>query len=82
MEYNDPKHGASPVDGFILQGPVSDREAFSTLLSPEALRESLALAADLIKQGKKDAIMPQDKVASDFTTPMTAYRWNSLVAPG
>ena len=47
MEYSDPKYNATPVDGFILQGPVSDREAFATLLAPEELATSLAHAEAL-----------------------------------
>ena len=65
-----------------MQGPVSDREAFSKMLPPDTLAASIAEAEELIKQGKADVIMPREKVASDFKTPMTAYRWHSLVAVG
>ena len=52
------------------------------MLPPDTLAASIAEAEELIKQGKADAIMPREKVAPDFKTPMTAYRWHSLVAAG
>ena len=81
MEYSDyQKYGNEQVDGFILQAPVSDREAFSLFMSKEELEASLKVAKDLIDAGKAQSIMPQDKVT--FKTPITAYRWHSLMAHG
>lgn len=83
MEYTDyAKHGAEPVDGFILQGPVSDREAFGPLISKEELEAGVAKAAELVGSGRGDAIMPRDKLSEMFDTPITAYRYYSLLAPG
>lgn len=87
MEYAKyDEHGSEPVDGFILQAPVSDREAFGTMLAPEALEKSITMAKELIAAGKEDAVMPKEQLSSTFTeyfpTPITAYRYNSLMAPG
>ncbi|KAL8370403.1 hypothetical protein RB595_000670 [Gaeumannomyces hyphopodioides] len=83
MEYTDyARHGAEPVDGFILQGPVSDREAFGPLVPKEELEAGVAKAADLVRSGRGDTIMPKDKLAEMFDAPITAYRYHSLLAPG
>lgn len=80
MEYaNYAKHHNEPVDGFILQAPVSDREALDDFFP--TWRDSLADAEKLIAEGKKDHLMPVDKVPEVFS-PITAYRFWSLVAPG
>lgn len=83
MEYTDyHKHGSEPVDGFILQGPVSDREAFGGLMTQDRLQESLRVATDMITKGLEHAVMPREKLPAEFATPVTAYRWHSLLAPG
>lgn len=74
------KHGNEPVDGFILQAPVSDREALDDLFP--TWRESLEHAENLIAEGKKDHLMPVDLVPHDLGAPMTAYRLWSLMAVG
>lgn len=83
VEYtNYAKHKNEAVDGFILQGPVSDREAVSLVTRPEEVEASLATARGMIQAGKEDDIMPREQVAHIFRSPMTAYRWNSLLCPG
>lgn len=83
MEYTDyAKHRSEPVDGFILQGPVSDREAFGALMPRGEMDESLRIAGAMIAAGNADAIMPRDKVPASFDTPITAYRWRSLLSAG
>ena len=62
---------------------MSDREAFGGTMTADQLEESLRIAGDMIKAGNESAIMPRDKLpAEEFPTPVTAYRWNSLLAPG
>lgn len=81
MEYaNYERHGNEPVDGFILQAPVSDREPLDEEFP--TWRESLQVAEDLISEGKEKHLMPVDKVPAMLGAPMTAYRFWSLVAPG
>ncbi|TQN73528.1 UPF0613 protein [Colletotrichum shisoi] len=76
------KHKEDPVDGFILQGPVSDRESIADSVDPDWLRKSLEYAEKLIDEGKEWEAMPRDQLPSFFQTPMTAYRWHSLAAKG
>ena len=79
MEYtNYAKHNAEPVDGFILQAPVSDREGLD-IVAPN-WRESLAKANAMIAEGKADWAMPKDKVPNVLGAPISAYRLQSLVA--
>lgn len=83
MEYTDyAKHGAEPVDGFILQGAVSDREAFGPLVPKEELEASVAKAAELVRSGREDTIMPKNMITEMLGAPITAYRYHSLLAPG
>ncbi|KAI5459859.1 hypothetical protein BGZ63DRAFT_415318 [Mariannaea sp. PMI_226] len=81
MEYtNYEKHGNEPVDGFILQGCVSDRETLDLIMSdPEP---SLALAAKMIAEGKADHMMPKDMLPDVLGAPISAYRFQSLAAKG
>lgn len=84
MEYADyAKHNAEPVDGFVLQGPVSDRDALVPLEMTQAeLDEGLAVATEMIEAGRAEELMPRDKLPKCYWTPMTAYRLHSLAAPG
>jgi len=85
MEYADRAgYDNEPVDAFILQAPCSDREAIGLVSTKEQIAASLAAASDMIEAGREDAVMPRDKLppSAMFSTPITAYRWNSLVAPG
>ena len=85
MEYADQVgYGNEPVDAFILQAPCSDREAIGLVSTEEQITESLAVASEMIGAGREDAVMPRDTLppSAMFSTPITAYRWNSLVAPG
>ena len=81
MEYtNYERHANEPVDGFILQAPVSDREGIDQFFP--TWRESLNVAKDLIDNGKSEHLMPVEKVPQAYDAPITAYRFWSLVAPG
>ena len=70
------------MDGFILQGPVSDRESLVLKMEADALKESLQLAADMIAEGKEKDIMPWSATRQGWTTPISAYRWDSLYGKG
>lgn len=80
MEYS--KLEEDVVDGFILQGPVSDRESIVDFVKPEDMKKGLDLAAQMIAEGKGGEILPADYVPSIFNTPITAYRWHSLTTKG
>ncbi|CCF35050.1 hypothetical protein CH063_06913 [Colletotrichum higginsianum] len=83
LEYTDhEKHANEPVDGYILLSPVSDRQAAGLIMPPEALRKSIEYAQDMIAQGKENEAMPTPLIPAIFSSPITAYRWNSLGAQG
>jgi hypothetical protein len=75
-----------PIDGAILQGGVSDREALDDVedIEEEELAMALKRAKDMIDQGDSDEIVPlrENVVAREFEAPMTAYRTYSLLAKG
>ncbi|KAH6890516.1 hypothetical protein B0T10DRAFT_605996 [Thelonectria olida] len=81
MEYTHyDKHGSEPVDGFILQGGISDRDTLELIMAdPEP---SLELAAKMIAEGKADHMMPNDMIPSVLGAPISAYRFQSLAAKG
>lgn len=77
---NYAKYPNPPVDGFIMQGPVSDRETLELIMpDPEP---SLELAAKMIADGKQDDCMPNEMLPALLGAPITAYRFWSLAAKG
>ncbi|QUC22322.1 uncharacterized protein UV8b_06563 [Ustilaginoidea virens] len=81
IEYADYfKHGNPQVDGFIMQGPVSDRE--SIIDSFPDCQESLALADQWIADDRAQDCLPSDKVPRALGAPLSAYRFKSLVSKG
>ncbi|KAJ4264921.1 hypothetical protein NW762_005164 [Fusarium torreyae] len=81
IEYsNYAKHNNEPVDGFILQSPVSDRESLD-LVFPNP-QPSLDLAAKMISEGKGGDCMPFDKIPAVLGAPISASRFQSLASKG
>ncbi|KAH6642142.1 hypothetical protein C7974DRAFT_350419 [Boeremia exigua] len=74
--------GAPKVDAYILQAPTSDRETAKMLMPPDFYRRTLEFSKDLIGIGNADGIMPRDLIPDVFTSPISAYRWHSLIAKG
>ncbi len=72
------------VDGFILQAPVSDREAISAAVPKPILDESLSKADAMIREGLSEEVMPRKMTSEVYGIPtaFTAYRWHSLVSFG
>lgn len=82
MEYSDyTKHKNEPVDGFILQAPVSDRE-WAEYTGQSELQDAIEVAEKMIADGKSDYIVPKDKAQILTGVPITAYRLRSLAAKG
>ncbi|KKP07893.1 hypothetical protein THAR02_00101 [Trichoderma harzianum] len=77
---NYAKHGSSPVDGFILQAPISDREAFK-LEFPDT-DKSVQVAEQMIAEGKADHIAPKEVIPPSLGLAVSAYRLRSLLAKG
>lgn len=71
------------VDGFVLQAPVSDREAIRLTEESGEVDESLRVADGMVKEGRADEIMPRAVLPRGWRgTAITAYRWWSLAAVG
>lgn len=87
MEYAKyEENKTEPVDGFILQAPVSDRESNGKSIPAEAIERSLKFAKELIADGKELQVMSHEQLPLEFTdqvhTPITAYRFHSLLSTG
>ena len=81
MEYTHyAKHHSLPVDGFILQAPVSDRESLEVVF-PD-YQASLDLASEWIAQGRANDCLPNSMVPGVLGAPVSAYRLHSLCAKG
>jgi pimeloyl-ACP methyl ester carboxylesterase len=71
------------VDGLILQGPVSDREAIGMEEDAGEVRASLEVAEGLVKDGKGGVVMASEVMPAGWRNgPVTAYRWASLAGVG
>jgi len=70
-----------PIEGAILQAPVSDREAIEMFLPDTSRQAGLETAQEMQKAGKELEIMPSNLTSAFFPIPVTAYRWLSLLSP-
>ncbi len=83
MAYLLPEAARAPLDGAILQAPVSDREAFAEPAHVQAGK----IAQDMVNNGKGEDLIPEEH-AKAFGFPgvelryLTAYRCWSLVCSG
>lgn len=81
MEYTAPAHEAPPVDGYILQAPVCDRDAMAIETGYDRLDESIRAATQLIDAGKGHERMALAHLPGFMQdTPISAWRWNALVS--
>ncbi|GAP89240.1 putative dolichol-phosphate mannosyltransferase [Rosellinia necatrix] len=81
IEYAAPSHDAPPVEGYILQAPVCDRDAMALEMGDSKLEESIAAAEQLINAGKGQERMPLAQLPSFMhDTPISASRWYALAA--
>lgn len=83
MEYltGPGKEGRNPIDGGIVQAPVSDREALFALMGEEKYKETCAAAQKFIDEGLEDDILPSRLSPGALKAPMSAKRWLSLASP-
>ncbi|KAK4239787.1 hypothetical protein C8A03DRAFT_13861 [Achaetomium macrosporum] len=71
------------VDGFVLQGPVSDREAIRMAEDVREVEAALRVAEGMVKDGKGEEIMRRDAMPKGWRGSLvTAYRWLSLAGVG
>jgi pimeloyl-ACP methyl ester carboxylesterase len=77
-----------PIDGAILQGGVSDREAWEHMTKTDeekrSFQEIVDKAKEMIDNGDERAILPVkgNMVAQELGAPITAYRTYSLLFKG
>jgi hypothetical protein len=83
LEYTDVRiYSSPPVDAYILSAPISDRETAAILMPSEFLEQTIQHAKSMIADGKQEETMPKALIPPIFTSPVTAYRWHSLIAKG
>lgn len=73
----------APVDGGILQAPVSDREAIVAELPPKVYSERCAYAQKMIDGGRGEEYLASNWSTEIYGTiaPLTARRFLSLMSP-
>ncbi len=70
------------IDGGILQGPVSDRQAIVAGLDATFYEGSCTLAQSMVDAGEGNEILPGKSMKSFFgAAPVSAKRWLSLASP-
>ncbi|KAK0623323.1 hypothetical protein B0T14DRAFT_425853 [Immersiella caudata] len=76
------------VEGYVLQGPVSDREAIGLSAGRveggvEVVRQALRVAEGMVKEGRGGEVMKAEVLPGEWRgSPVTAYRWASLAGVG
>lgn len=70
------------VDAGILDAAVSDREGLVTGIDAKLLARLNQEAQELVNKGHKNQLLSSKFSEIVFDTPITAYRWCSLMVPG
>lgn len=70
------------VDAGILDAAVSDREGLQEDVDPQIIKRLNDHALKLIQDGHSDQLLGNEYAKYVFNTPITAYRWCSLMVPG
>jgi pimeloyl-ACP methyl ester carboxylesterase len=83
MQYISGSVARPPVDGVILQAPVSDREALEEGVPENDRKKIIEIAQTYaVRNGQPEQVLPRDLGCGIFgKTPVTAYRWLSLLSP-
>lgn len=74
-------HHPGKISGGILQAAVSDREFGSTVIPQPLLSKLNAEAKALVDAGKPEELLSSKHAECMLDTPITAYRWCSLLLP-
>ena len=84
MEYavGEGSAGRPRVNGLVLQGSVSDREALRESMGEEEYGRIVELVREHVSLGRGDDIIPafREGIKVYGRTPVTAYRWNSFLS--
>ncbi|KAL2135286.1 hypothetical protein VTI74DRAFT_9166 [Chaetomium olivicolor] len=71
------------VDGFVLQGPVSDRQAIAMTEDKREVEAALRVAEGMLEKGRAEDAMEREVLPRSWRgSPVTAYRWCSLAGVG
>lgn len=70
------------IDGGIMQGSVSDREMFNSTISKSVMKRLNTHALKLIEKNQGKQLLTSEYSSYLWNTPITAYRWCSLMLPG
>lgn len=71
----------APIDGVIIQAPVSDREALGEVMDADVLKTGTALAQKMVDAGDGEEVLPSSATHGFFPSPVCARRWLSLASP-
>ena len=83
MHYSIAPGSRPKIHGAVFQAPASDREALTTVVSPDDYQSACAVAQSYISDGRGDDVLPFKLTTSSFqTAPISARRWISLASPG
>lgn len=79
MTYLLTRHSSTPIEGAILQAPVSDRECFD---EPKVIKAG-EIAEKMVREERGEELMPREVAKEAFGMEMvTAYRMWSLLCVG
>jgi alpha-beta hydrolase superfamily lysophospholipase len=82
MQYISGSVARPPVDGVILQAPVSDREALEAFVPNDERSRIVEIAEKYVRDGRGDHVLPATLATGIFgNTPVSAYRMLSLLSP-
>lgn len=87
MEYANAALDLCPAaDGFILQGPVSDREYIEAAYKAanQSMNASLDHTSQYVRsEAAKEMYMPRHLLPPEYQAggPITVHRWHSLTSP-
>lgn len=70
------------IDGAILQGGISDREAMLMFMKAQEYEKSVMIAREFIDGGRGEDCLPSNLTGLVFPGPASANRWMSLASPG
>lgn len=70
------------IDAGVLQGSCSDREGFADEVGVEELNRINELPLKLVQEGKGNELLSSEYALKMGGTPVTAYRWCSLMTVG
>ena len=70
------------IDGGIMQGGISDREAMTAWMPSQEYDRSIKVAKEYIDDGRGDDCLPGKITGGIFPGMVSANRWMSLASPG